>query len=175
MIDIAALERRVEQRRESMVYRIVPAEIEHVYALAANLRPRDAAEIAGVGVSPKKALYRAFRNSVMCKTAFVGSDIAAMWGLCVGLRPGVSPLSDLGVPWLHTTGAVERIPVSFVKAARAELRLMRANRRRMESFVAADYPQAIRFLRLLGFTVTKPAPIGAAGAPFCRFHIGFDS
>jgi hypothetical protein len=156
-------------------YTIVPAEISHVYALAKVLRPRDAKEIADVGISPKKALYRAFRNSVMCKTAFIGDDIAAMWGLCVGLRPGVSPLSDLGVPWLHTSGAVERIPVSFVKVAKAELALMRASRRRLESFVAADYPQAVKLLRVLGFTVERPEPIGVKGARFCRFHIGFDS
>jgi len=175
MLDVARMERRIEQDREARVYRIVPAEIGHVYALAATLRPRDAKEIADVGVSAKKALYRAFRNSVMCKTAFLGDDIAAMWGLCVGLRPGVSPLSDLGVPWLHTSAAVERLPVSFVKAAKAELALMRANRRRLESFVAADYPQAVRLLRVLGFTVEQPVPIGVGGAPFCRFHIGFDA
>lgn len=175
MLDIAALERRVEQLREGLVYSIVPAEVEHVYLLADKLRARDAKEIRDCGIKPRRALYRAFRNSVMCKTAFVGTDIAAMWGLCVGLRPGVSPLSDLGVPWLHTSDAVERVPVSFVKVAKAELALMRANRRRLESFVAADYPQAIRLLRVLGFTVEKPAPIGANGAEFCRFHLGFDS
>lgn len=159
----------------SLPYTIVPAQVEHVYALAATLRPRDAAEIAAGGHTAKKSLYRGFRNSLMCKTAFVGDDIAAMWGVCVGFRPGVSPLSDLGVPWLLTSAAVERIPVSFVKVARAELALMRANRRRLESFVAADYPQAIKLLRVLGFAVERPAPIGVDGAPFCRFHIGFDS
>lgn len=156
-------------------YEIVPACIGHVYHLAANLRAADAAEIAGVGVTPKKALYRAFRNSVNCKTAFVGGEIAAMWGVCVGMRPGVSLLSDLGVPWLHTSPAVERIPVSFVKVAKAELALMCASRRRLESFVAADYHQAVKFLRLLGFTVEPAAPIGVGGAPFSRFHKGFDS
>lgn len=156
-------------------YEIVPAEVEHVYALAERLRPRDEKEIRDCGIKPRRALYRAFRNSVMCKTALIDGEVAAMWGLCVGLRPGVSPLSDLGVPWLHTAAAVERIPVSFVKVARAELALMRANRRRLESFVAADYGQAIKLLRVLGFTVERPMPIGANGAAFCRFHLGFDS
>src|ERR1700722_6570536 len=59
-------------------YRIVPAEIAHVYPLAAVLRPRVAAEIAGSGHSAKRSLYRGFRNSILCKTAFVGDDIAAM-------------------------------------------------------------------------------------------------
>lgn len=175
MLDIAHAERRIEQAREAKTVRIVPAQIGHVYDLARSLRPRDAAEIAGVGVSVNKALYRAFRNSTMVKTAFVGDDIAAMWGLCLGMRPGVSPLGDLGVPWLHTTAAVERVPVTFVKVARAELALMRASRRRLESFVAADYPQAVKLLRVLGFTVERAVPVGVGGAPFSRFHIGFDS
>lgn len=156
-------------------YEIVPAEVEHVYALAAILRPRDAAELAAGGHSAKKSLYRGFRNSILCRTAFVGDDIAAMWGVCVNFRAGASPLGDLGVPWLLTSAAVERVPVSFVKVARAELALMRANRRRLESFVAADYTQAVKLLRILGFTIEKPAPIGVNGAMFSRFHIGFDS
>lgn len=156
-------------------YSIVPAEIGHVYELADRLRSKDAAELAAGGHSPRKSLYRGFRNSIMCKTAFVGTDIAAMWGLCVGMRPGVSPLGDLGVPWLLTSAAVERVPVSFLKVAKTELALMRANRRRLESFVAADYAEAVKLLRLLGFTVERPAPIGVKGAPFSRFHIGFDS
>lgn len=161
--------------RRALPYTIVPAEIGHVYALAKVLRPRDAAEIAGSGHSAKRSLYRGFRNSILCKTAFVGADIAAMWGLCVGLHPGVSPLGDLGVPWLLTSSAVERVPVSFLKVAKQELALMRANRRHLASYVAADYVQAVKLLRILGFTVERPAPVGVDGALFSRFHIGFDS
>lgn len=173
MLEVAAT---TEATREvAKPYSIVPAEISHVYALAATLRPRDAAEIAGLGHSAKKSLYRGFRNSILCRTAFVGVDIAAMWGLCVSFGAGVSPLGDLGVPWLLTSPAVERVPVSFVKVARSELTLMRANRRRLESYVAADYVQAIRLLHVLGFTVERPAPVGVNGAQFCRFHLGFDA
>jgi hypothetical protein len=100
----------------------------------------------------------------MCKTAFVGDDIAAMWGLCVAFGPGVSPLGDLGVPWLLTSAAIERVPVSFIKVARAELALMRANRRRLESYVAADYVQVVQLLRLLGFTVAGGADRRRRGA-----------
>jgi len=37
----------------------------------------------------------------------VDAKVAAIWGLAIGLRHGVSPLSDLGVPWLHTSAAIE--------------------------------------------------------------------
>ena len=151
------------------------AVVEDVYALVENLREADRKEITDLGVKPKRAIYRAFRNSLWSRTAFVDDEIAAMWGLCVGMRPGVSALSPLAVPWLHTTPAAERIPLSFVKIGKQELLRMRANRRLLESFVAADYPKAIKFIRLIGFTVEAPVAIGDNGARFCRFHLGFDA
>src|SRR5208282_4793307 len=134
-------------------YQIVPAQIKHVYELARTMREADRKEIYGLGLGVKKALYRAFRNSILCRVALVDAKVAAMWGLAVGLRDGVSPLSDLGVPWLHTSAAVEALPVAFVREAKAELAAMKVLRSRLESFVAADYVQAVKFLRILGFTV----------------------
>lgn len=154
---------------------IVAAEIEHVYLLVDRLRQKDRIEIHRLGIKPRKALYRAFRNSLMCRTAFVDGEIAAMWGIGVAFREGLSPLSDLGTPWLHTADAVERVPVFFIRRARAELAVMLAVKRRLESWVDADYAQAVRFLKLLGFTVETAAPVGADGALFRRFHKGFDS
>ncbi len=158
----------------SQRYTIEPAIPAHVYDLVANLRPLDEAEILGSGNSVKRSLWRAYRNSVLCKSAIVDGKVAAMWGLCLNMRPGLSLLSDLGVPWLHTTAAVERLPVSFVKVAKVELAAMLALRRRLENHVAADYAQAIKFLRLIGFTVEAPAA-GVTGVMYCRFHMGFDS
>ncbi len=158
----------------SQPYAIVQTAPEHIYDLAANLRHLDEQEILGSGNSVKRSLWRAYRNSVLCKSAIVDNKVAAMWGLCLNMRPGLSLLSDLGVPWLHTTAAVERLPVSFVKVAKAELAAMLALRPRLENHVAAEYVQAIKFLRLIGFTVEAPAA-GVTGVMYCRFHLGFDS
>ena len=145
-------------------YQIEPATVRHVYDLAANLRLADESEILGSGNGVKRSLWRAYRNSVLCKSAVIDGEVAAMWGLCLNMRPGLSLLSDLGVPWLHTTAAGERLPVSFVKVAKAELAAMKALRPRLENHVAASYAQAIKFLRLIGFTVEAPAA-GATGSP----------
>ena len=158
-------------------YRIVPAEVPHVYALADTLRPADRAEIEGLGVGIKKALWRAYRSSIMCRTALVTiggrEEVAAMWGLCLNYRDGVSLLSDMGVPWLHTSAAIEAIKVSFVREAKTEVAAMRAMRPMLENYVAADYDQAVRFIRLLGFTVDEPKPLGRNGGMYSRFHVGF--
>ena len=155
-------------------YTIEPATARHVYELAARLRQADIAEILGSGNSVKRSLWRAYRNSIMCKAAIIDGEVAAMWGLCLSMRPGLSLLSDLGVPWLHTSAAVERLPLSFVKVAKAELAALKALRPRLENHVAASYAQAIKFLRLIGFTVETPAA-GVTGVEYCRFHLGFDS
>jgi hypothetical protein len=156
-------------------YTIVPTEIAHIRELGDTLRDQDRSEILNLGFGVKKALWRAYRNSIMCKTALVADKAAAIWGLGIGLRAGVSPLSDLGVPWLHTSAAIESVPVSFVRVAKAELAAMLKLRPRLESFVAADYAQAIKFLRILGFAVEKPEAVGLNGALYCRFHLGFDA
>jgi hypothetical protein len=165
------------RRPDAMItsgYAIVPCTVGHIYELAETLRDKDRTEILNLGFGVKKALWRAYRNSIMCRTALVDAKVAAIWGLAIGLRHGVSPLSDLGVPWLHTSAAIEAVPVSFIKVAKTELAAMRALRPKLESYVAADYAQAVKFLKIIGFTVDKAEPVGLGGAPYCRFHLGFD-
>lgn len=155
-------------------YVIVPCKVEHLYELAETMREADKAEIRALGFGIKKTLWRAFRNSILCKTALVDAKVAAIWGLAVGLRHDVSPLSDLATPWLHTSAAIEAIPVSFLKVAKQELAAMMSLRTRLESWVAADYVQAVKFLRVLGFTVDKAEPFGSSGARFSKFHVERD-
>lgn len=164
-----------EQPTRLRVLEIVPATVEHVYELAETLRDADRREILNLGINVKKALWRAFRNSIMCRTALLDAKVAAIWGLGVGLHAGVSPLSDLGAPWLLTSAAVEALPIAMVKLAKLELAVMRRARSRLEIFVAADYPQAIKLARLLDFAVEQPEPVGLGGALYCRCHIGFDA
>ena len=80
-----------EQPTRLRVLEIVPATVEHVYELAETLRDADRREILNLGINVKKALWRAFRNSIMCRTALLDAKVAAIWGLGVGLRAGVSP------------------------------------------------------------------------------------
>jgi hypothetical protein len=154
-------------------YAIVPCQPEHIVALGKTLRDADRREIENLGFGVKKALYRAYRNSVMCRAALIHGEVAAVWGLAVALRENVSPLSDLGVPWLHTSALVEQVPFSFVRVGKRELAAMMRLRPKLESFVAANYKEAVKFLKILGFTVDKAEPLGLNGSLYCRFHMGF--
>lgn len=146
----------------------------HVGELSSELRVKDRMEILGLGFGVKKALWRAYKSSVFCRTAFVDGEIAAMWGLCLNWRPGLSLLGNLGVPWLHTSVKVEEMPVAFVKAAKREVAAMKALRPQLENFVLADYAEAVKLLKILGFSIDDPAPVGVNGVHYCRFHMGFE-
>ena len=148
------------------------ADRDDVLAFQTKLRPEDEAEILGLGVSVRKALWRGYRNSVRCRVAYIDGEPAAIWGVCVNLQPGQGPLSNQGVPWLHTTAAVERLPVTFLREARREVAAMQRLYPHLENHVAANYSRAVRFLHLLGFTVDPPQPVGLHGAMYCRFHKG---
>jgi hypothetical protein len=145
--------------------RIVPAEAAHCALLAANLRKDDADEVRAFGESRIRAVNRAFRSGFMCRTAFVGDEIAAMWGL------GGNVLSNVGHPWLLTTPVCERVPVTFVKVGKAQLAAMLALRPVLYDYVAAKYTRAIGFLKLLGFTISDPAPFGRHQQLFCKFEL----
>lgn len=154
-------------------YALVPTQVEHVYQLAKTLRDNDRIEIENLGYPIKRALYRAFRNSIMCKTVLIRGEVASISGLGIGRAAGVSPLSDLGAPWLHTSKLIEEIPVSFVRLCKLEIQQMRKQKPKLESLVWAEYKEAVKLVKILGFTVDKPEPVGLNGALYSRFHMGF--
>jgi hypothetical protein len=142
------------------------AAIEDVYALARTLRAGDRAEIAAFNRDPRRVLRASFRASLTPpKVATVDGVVAAIWGI------GGEILSDTGAPWLMTGTVCDRVPVSFFRIAKAELALMLKIKPRLENYVAADYPKAIRLLEGLGFILDKPSPIGPKNALFRCFWI----
>lgn len=144
---------------------IAQSTVQDVYRLAKNLRLEDEAEITGFGLDPREAIRTSFRHAIMRKTAFVDGEIAAMWGL------GGAMLSDQGTPWLMTTPAVERVPVTFLKVGHAQLDEMLAQRHFLVNVVAASYRRACRFLEVLGFVLDPPQLMGPNNVPFRRFWI----
>ena len=144
---------------------IVPADLAHVYALARAMRAADAAEATALGLDPVRALRASYRMSLFARTAFFDGAIAAMWGL------NGDVLSDNGRPWLVTAAAIERLPVTFVREAKATVAAMLSLKGTLENYVAADYGRAVRFLEVIGFALDPPAPFGPHGALFRRFHL----
>lgn len=131
-------------------YRIAEAQFSDIGKLCGSLRYDDWSEITCFGIRPFVAIRQSFKTSHLRRSVFVEDELAAMWGLS-----GVM-LGDLGEPWLLTSPAIEKIPVSFVKEGRREIAQMLTLYRRLEGLTTQSYSRAHRFLEVLGFTLTEP-------------------
>lgn len=144
---------------------IIPAEPFHVHALAEKLRAGDCAEIAGMGITAKRAIWQSYRTSVIVHAGFIDGELAAMFG-CAG-----QILSSVGNPWMLTTAAVEKAPVMFIKQIKREVGLMLQLFPRLQGYVSADYHQACRMLEMVGFSLGEPFPYGVKQAPFREYRM----
>jgi len=147
-------------------YTIEPATDAHMNNMAPRMRAKDVAEVAAVGLSPHRALRASMRRAVWAKAAVAeDGNVIAMWGL------GGALMGLQGIPWLLTTALVERVPLEFMRRAKAELGLMLEMYPVLVNHVDANYREATGFLRLLGFTIGEPEPFGRKGALFRRLEI----
>jgi hypothetical protein len=134
-----------------------------VYALAANLREGDRDEVESLGMDVRVGIRNSFRHAVLRKTYLVDGEVAAMSGLCGSM------LGDIGEPYLMTGPAAERVPLAFVKHAKASVAEMIHLKRRLEGHVAANYTKACRLLEVLGFALGEPLPVGPKAALFRKY------
>lgn len=134
---------------------ILPATPAHLAYLRDNLRAGEMREIACLGSTPGEALRLSLAGSIFARVGISDGRVAAVWGC------GGSPLGGVGEPWLLTTAEVERIPVQFVKIARAEVGQMLGLFPVLSNYVSVQYRQACRFLECVGFRLGDPVRIGA--------------
>lgn len=142
---------------------VVPAEVRHAEALAGDLRPEDAAEVAATGETAREALLRSLASSDYARAAIdEDGNVLAVWG--------TTPLTLLGgvaTVWLLTGRAVERHKLSMLRIARRELKFMHARFFCLGNMIDERYARALKFVSALGFDLAaEPAEFGANGEPF---------
>jgi len=146
-------------------YHIRDAEPNDARLMVHALRKEDRDEIMCLGLRPLRTLKKSYGRSFIRRSAFLGHDIAAMWGMGGGL------LEEVGEPWLLTSAAVERKPIAFAKQMRAEIDEMLGLKPILRGYVAASYSRAIGLLKLMDFSIGPPEPFGQARALFCEYRI----
>ena len=124
---------------------ITPTTADHIRQLVSTLREDDLREIEKWGVSPFKGIWRAYRNSKICRSGFVNGRIVAIWGINGSL------LGFVGNPWLMTSNVADEYPFVFSMIYRRETREMLKSYRLLETFVDSCYAKSIRMLRIAGF------------------------
>lgn len=148
-----------------MEIEIVPATLDHARAI--RLRPGDAREIAAMGLTPLAAFEQSMSRSLWAQAYVIDGEVAALVGLAIN-----SLLGGVGAPWLLTGQPVDRHPKLFLQETRRGVACMRGEFPRLANHVHAEYGEAIRWLRWLGFAIGPAEPKGPHGAPFRRFSIG---
>ena len=146
--------------------RIEPARPDHVALLAPVMRAADRQEVwASSRSTPAQALANGLAMSSRAWTVFFDGEVAAMWGVAP-----LALLSDTGAPWLLSSPAVDRHPVTFLRGSRALVDDIQDGYAVLRNYVDARYARSIRWLRWLGFTVEPPVPIGPEKLPFHPFE-----
>lgn len=100
-----------------------------------------------LGISPQKALWKSYKQSIFSKTAFINGEIAAIWG-CAG-----DVVGEKGIPWLICSPAVEDYPFRVMFVFRQELNNMLRMFSILEDFVDESDEKVKRMLKITGFII----------------------
>ncbi len=126
---------------------------EHVRSLGHNLRDREMNMAKIAGIEAHHALWRMYRQSLLCKTVFMDDEVVAIWG-CLGTF-----LGRIGKPWLACAPYVEDYPMKLAFRYRSELRNMLKLFLILEDWVKVDDVKTLRLMEILGFKLEEPKPM----------------
>lgn len=141
-----------------------PGDAEH---LGAHLRPADAREVRAYGhADPVRACQRSVACSVLCWSAFINGELAAILG-CAPL----SLVSGIGSPWMLGTPVLDAHARVLVRTTPGYIAKMLQAFPHLVNHVHTENVTSVRWLRRLGFTVHAAQPFGALGEPFHPFEM----
>lgn len=144
------------------------AGVEDASLIEPILRAADRREIIRMGEGlAGPALRRTIERSRMAGIFFDGERPLAIFGV---VEPSLLD-ATVAVPWMVGTIHVVNCKKSFLRETRAWVQAWRGHYRVLTNRVDAAYPQAIRWLRWLGFEIGAPEPFGLGGALFCRIEM----
>lgn len=123
----------------------------HVRELAETMHQHTAEMPVRLGITPKKALWRSYRKSLWCRTAFINGKIVAMWGIAGEL------FASVGKPWLILAPAADEHPFRVAFIYRQELKKMQEMFPILEDYVEETNEPAIRLMKLMGFKIDDEA------------------
>lgn len=138
-----------------------------IVRLAQNLREADRAEIRAYGhTDVLKQLTRSAAHSMLCWTAFIDGEVAAV----LGVAP-MSVMAGIGSPWMMGTPVLDAHSRVLVRETPRYIDQMLVAFPHLVNYVHAENTTSIRWLRRLGFFVDTPQLYGPLDAPFCKFEM----
>ena len=143
---------------------IVEATLEHVQIIGESMNHEDRIELLEAGLVPHRAVWRGWKQSIIRRSALVDGELAAIWGVTGGVMGGV------GIVWLITSPKAREVsPHRFAAIYRQEVRNMLEIFPILCNCVDDRYIGAKRMLRIAGFRLEEPKPLGKFRRMFRKF------
>jgi hypothetical protein len=116
-----------------------------------------------MGSSPKAALRRAFKASILAWTILDDGKPVSMFGVAPA-----SLMDGIGSPWMLSVEGIERAIRQIVKIGPLFVSAMHDDFPRLENLIAVENRGAIWMIRALGFALEGDV-VQIGGVPFRRF------
>ena len=144
------------------------AQFEDVALLVDDVRQADIDELmASSGESPEECMYKGLCVSTHCWVGLIDDVPICLFG--------VSPRSLLtgqGHPWMIGTNKIDKNVRKFARHSHDVIAKMRESYKYLDNWVDARNAKAIRWLKVLGFTIEPAVSYGIEGRPFHHFFMG---
>lgn len=147
-------------------YSIVPASLDHIPGILANVRQADIDELdASHGTTPGEAMRMGIEISLVAWTGFVDGEPICMFGVSP-----ISAISGVGCPWMIGTNLIDKHWLGFLRRCKPVVDAMFSLCPRLINYVDVRNKKAMLWLKWLGFTFDPPQPFGVKQMPFMRFE-----
>jgi len=146
--------------------RFEAAHVRHIRLIDADLRERDREELAAAWGKPEAAMLQCLTSSFYARTAFVGFEPLAMYGLAP-----MSMLAGHARAWCFGTAAIDRHPFAFARASRLALYALFGHCSLMTNIVEKSDRAAIRWVEWLGGSLMTDREFLYGGKTFQQFVI----
>lgn len=137
------------------------AQKRHARELARCMRAKDKAEIKSSGnFAPEPCVRMAVNKSVESYAAYVDDELLGVFG--------VQLQREVQIIWFMSGEAVAKYPMTFYRASKLVVSYLRGRYPLMMNMIHCAYPEAVRWVERLGFTLSPPEPFGARKDLFVR-------
>lgn len=144
---------------------IVEAELHHVQTMGENMNHEDRLEFLAAGLVPHRDLWRGWKRSIVRRAAIVDGELGAIWGVTGGIMGGI------GIIWMVTAPKVREISSHrFAAIYKKEVSNLLEIYPILCNYVDNRYIGAKRMLRIAGFKLEEPVPLGKFNRMFRRFR-----
>jgi hypothetical protein len=145
---------------------VVAATWEYGAAVAANMRPADAAEVWALARhSPAEAVRRSLEIPGEAYAFLAGDEPLAVFGCAE------TEVAEVGSPWLLGAEGVDRHARKFLELGRSYVAHWAHEYTDLYNVVDARNERSIDWLGRLGFVFDDPILIGLDATPFLPFHL----